>query len=82
MDWFADLSHILKSSGVGANLQSANIPVFKGSNLEYALYGGDDYELCWTGKNSDFGIKIGEIISEKTLKLDNKLIEVKGYNHF
>jgi thiamine-monophosphate kinase len=82
----SDLSHILKSSGVGANLQSANIPVFKGSNLEYALYGGDDYELCWTGKNSDFGIKIGEITTDKTtnktLKLDNKIIEVKGYNHF
>lgn len=79
----ADLGHILKQSGVGANLESRKIPIFKGSNLDYGLYGGDDYELCWTGKNSDYGIKIGEITKDKELKIDGKIIDKnKGYLHF
>jgi len=43
-----DLGHILKASSVGANLQTAWI---KGS-LEFALSGGDDYELLFTAPPS------------------------------
>jgi thiamine-monophosphate kinase len=43
-----DLGHILKASNVGANVQTAWI---KGS-LEFALSGGDDYELLFTAPPS------------------------------
>jgi thiamine-monophosphate kinase len=79
----ADLGHILTQSGVGAVLQSKKIPIFSGSNLEYALYGGDDYHLCWTGTNSQFGIKIGEITQDTQFKIDDTLLQHHhGYNHF
>lgn len=40
-----DLAHILTASGVGALLHLNQIPT---TNLEAALYGGEDYELCFT----------------------------------
>ncbi|MDS1310588.1 thiamine-phosphate kinase [Marinobacter xiaoshiensis] len=51
----ADLNHILESSGVGANIVRAQVPVslalarLKGdAAVDYALNSGDDYELCAT----------------------------------
>ncbi|GAB3377047.1 thiamine-phosphate kinase [Spongiibacter taiwanensis] len=51
----ADLGHILAASQVGATLHSERLPVspaLRGEAgeqaLEYALGGGDDYELCFT----------------------------------
>ena len=51
----ADLGHILKASGVGACLQLGALPLSdalrsnaEGAALDYALAGGDDYELCFT----------------------------------
>lgn len=50
-----DLAHVLKRSGVGANLNADALPV--GTALQqqvlvtrraYALNGGDDYELCFS----------------------------------
>lgn len=54
--FLADLSHILRQSGVGATVRTADIPissVLSGSvpsaqALNHALNGGDDYELCFT----------------------------------
>lgn len=55
-DGFAqDLSHILKASQVGAELELTSLPIstaiqkldFK-EQYKYALAGGDDYELCFT----------------------------------
>jgi thiamine-monophosphate kinase len=43
-----DLGHILRASGLACDLRSSAIPVFLGATLEDALYGGDDYELCFT----------------------------------
>ncbi len=88
-----DLSHILKASDVGAVIDANKIPYT--TSLEDALYGGDDYELCFTAnpKNAekiklDIPItKIGTITKLKTLALiDTKgtqhIIEPKGYQHF
>ena len=52
----ADLNHILKSSGVAAEVQLAGLPLckeledFDDKNLlwQIALAAGDDYELCFT----------------------------------
>ena len=47
-----DLGHILESSQVGAVIHQADLPVMdwiKDNNAyEYALGGGDDYEICCT----------------------------------
>ncbi|MDX9874688.1 MAG: thiamine-phosphate kinase [Spongiibacteraceae bacterium] len=47
-----DLSHILRHSGVGAELEEQALPRAAGATgpvpLAQALHGGDDYELCFT----------------------------------
>ncbi|MGB0867165.1 MAG: thiamine-phosphate kinase [Granulosicoccaceae bacterium] len=49
-----DLSHLLRQSGVGGTLKLDAIPLPAASGplgmtgLDLALYGGDDYELCFT----------------------------------
>ena len=50
-----DLSHILKASNVGANLNLQDLPlspslseIDRSEALQYALKGGDDYELLFT----------------------------------
>ena len=43
-----DLEHICAESGVSAQIEAANIPVAKGSTVELALHGGEDYELLFT----------------------------------
>lgn len=54
----SDLRHICEASGVGARLQAAHIPITiqtrqvalaRGADpLDYALHGGEDFELCLT----------------------------------
>ncbi len=52
----ADLTHILNASGVGAQLELANVPInpLWANQVEperarhWALTGGDDYQLCFT----------------------------------
>lgn len=51
----ADLNHILEASQVGATLELGAIPVHplvyqyqRENSLDFALSGGDDYELCFT----------------------------------
>lgn len=52
----ADLSHILKSSNVGATLDLSSLPIDKlvkkyinkTSAVEFVLNSGDEYELCFT----------------------------------
>lgn len=52
----ADLGHLCRSSGVGAEIAAGALPrapglveLFgEGGALQYALGGGDDYELCFT----------------------------------
>lgn len=49
----ADLGHILERSAVGAIIEPAKLPLSRALRertdaIELALYGGDDYELCFT----------------------------------
>ncbi len=87
-----DLGHILNASKVGAVVQLEKLPFSfpaghlftPESCLQAALYGGDDYELCFTApaKNeaqimaaaSGHGVtvtKIGKVVLEQGLKLIN-----------
>jgi thiamine-monophosphate kinase len=43
-----DLTHLCEESGVAAEIDSALLPVHPGADLNYALHGGDDYELLFT----------------------------------
>jgi thiamine-monophosphate kinase len=43
-----DLQHLLQASGVGADLWTDELPLFKSATLDQALNGGEDYELCFT----------------------------------
>ncbi len=55
-----DLQHVLKQSNVGATLQADDLPlgeILKSTQTttvchEFALNGGDDYELCFTAPTS------------------------------
>jgi len=48
-----DLGHVLERSGVGAEIEAATLPLsaayraVAGDNLEFALSGGEDYELLF-----------------------------------
>ncbi|MDX2495267.1 MAG: thiamine-phosphate kinase [Desulfuromusa sp.] len=64
---FADLGHILASTGVGADLEMSNIPlsgsfrmVLDGNSelIDLALAGGEDYELVFTSPLKDLDTQI------------------------
>jgi thiamine-monophosphate kinase len=43
-----DLTHLCEESQVAAEIDPALLPIHPGASLEYALHGGDDYELLFT----------------------------------
>ena len=43
-----DLGRLTEGSGVGVEIQAANIPRFPGATLDQALHGGEEYELLFT----------------------------------
>jgi thiamine-monophosphate kinase len=49
----ADLGHILDGSGVGVEIVGNAVPRGPGVSLDAALYGGDDYELCFTAPDPE-----------------------------
>jgi len=54
-----DLGKLLSASGVGADIECANLPLSAAlksrypleEQLRFALTGGDDYELCFTARD-------------------------------
>jgi thiamine-monophosphate kinase len=97
-----DLAHICEESGVGAEIQAELIPrarVGKPSrevDLEFALHGGEDYELLFTaprGKRMPSRIagvpltQIGHITRSRKIFLFNQghagyELEPRGWEHF
>ena len=89
----ADLGHILEASAVGARLNLGAIPLsptyrahISQVGWDYALAGGDDYELCVTvpparasrvdtlAEASGFALAaIGEITAGRTLEINDAL---------
>ncbi|WP_151709458.1 thiamine-phosphate kinase [Acinetobacter brisouii] len=99
-----DLGHILKASGVGATLSLDQLPLDPALQVlapeqrwQYALAGGDDYELCFTlskdnyqrlcqlNPTTPFTI-IGSIQAEFGLRLEYQgqpqSLPLSGYQHF
>ena len=89
-----DLSHILKASNVGAEIDVRNLPLSK-SLLNYVnnnndwsvpLCGGDDYELCFTvPKTQEQLLKsISELCEVRITKIgvinNTKKLKIKGYD--
>ncbi|MCZ6643702.1 MAG: thiamine-phosphate kinase [Gammaproteobacteria bacterium] len=86
-----DLLHICVASGVGAQLDSNDVPVAEGADLDQALNGGDDYELCFTvpvvqaDHLPPLGIeatRIGSVRTESGIELDGEPVKGTGYRHF
>ncbi|WP_180131787.1 thiamine-phosphate kinase [Acinetobacter sp. YH12072] len=99
-----DLGHILKASGVGAKLTLEKLPISPAlqavsdeQRWQYALAGGDDYELCFTispqnyekllQKQLDVSINIiGSIQQQHGLTFEkdgvDHLLQFNGYQHF
>jgi len=82
-----DLGHLLKASGVGAELRAAEIPLAAGATLAQALGGGDDYELCFTLTGDLPALEVpvyclGEIVGAPGLRMDGRPVEAAGYRHF
>ena len=101
----SDLGHICEESRVGAEIYAGQIPLSKDISkatehlktvpLQYALFGGEDYELLFTFppvKLKKFlslkivATKIGTIISGSKMFLSNNgkrsTLKPKGFNHF
>lgn len=99
-----DLGHILKASQVGATLGLEKLPISPAlqalndeQRWQYALAGGDDYELCFTispqnyekllQKQLDVSISIiGSIQQQHGLTFEkdgvDHLLQFNGYQHF
>jgi thiamine-monophosphate kinase len=86
-----DLSHVLRASGVGAELDSTKVP--GPYALERALCGGEDYALllavpprrlvaferAWPGRVPLS--RIGELTKRHGLRLDGRPISARGFDH-
>ncbi|MFH2028292.1 MAG: thiamine-phosphate kinase, partial [Nanoarchaeota archaeon] len=96
----SEIAHICEQSKVGAVIYADNIPIKDevreaaeavGKNpLDYALYGGEDFELVFTVSEKNLkkvkGFLVGEITKEKGVKIyqNGKFsrLEKHGYDHF
>lgn len=93
-----DLGHIAQASGVGAELDFAAIPVspsyraVAGQRMDYALGGGEDYELafCTPPKRSDKALsrmmgvpvtRVGTIVARKGVWVSGGFVEPAGWDH-
>ena len=99
-----DLGHILKASHLGAHLQLDKLPLSEAlrhlpnqQKWQYALAGGDDYELCFTISSQNYAkllqLKpnvvttiIGKITAQNDLQFENdgliQSLQFDGYQHF
>ncbi len=91
-----DLAHICEESGVGAVIDEKLLPIAPGANLDFALHGGEDYELLFTARagkkipSTIEGVKvieIGSVTREKKILIASgngraKRLEIRGWQHF
>ena len=91
-----DLHHLCEESGVGAVIYSESLPRMPGpQSLEFALHGGEDYELLFTAPPrervpAEIGgvpvTRIGEITPGKSIRIasadgSTKVLRARGWEH-
>jgi thiamine-monophosphate kinase len=80
-----DLGHILERSGVGAEIEASRIPVspayraLMGDNLQYALTGGEDYELIFCLKPGHSEAELSRRLRVGVRRI-GKIVRVKRLN--
>jgi len=79
-----DLGHLMRASGCACDIRSADVPVFTGATLADALYGGDDYELCFTSATPPPfpATRIGVVRTGQGVTVDGRAPARSGYRHF
>jgi len=85
-----DLNHICKKSAVGIELNADSIPLSnallqrygKTQALQYALTGGDDYQLAYTAKHCEQGIYIGDVVAGREVSVTGCEMSGAGFQHF
>ena len=89
----ADAAHIASASGVGLEIDSALLPLSKAlrssadldQSLDWALAGGDDYELLFTLLDNmplpDGCTEMGRVVAGSGISCD-RIPERIGYDHF
>jgi thiamine-monophosphate kinase len=81
-----DLHRLCVASNVAAQIDS--VPLARGSTVERALHGGEDYELLFTlppkSKAPPGTTRIGTIASGKpgTILFQGRTLKPRGYDHF
>jgi thiamine-monophosphate kinase len=81
-----DLHRMCLASGVAAEIDRA--PAMKGSTVEQALHGGEDYELLFTlpaGKKAPRGVtRVGQMVrgAPGAITFQGRPLEPRGYDHF
>jgi thiamine-monophosphate kinase len=81
-----DLHRLCVASSVAADLDQ--VPVVRGSNIEQALHGGEDYELLFTVPAKHGAPpkmhRIGTIVNGPAgeIRLAGERVEPRGYDHF
>ncbi|MHA1687196.1 MAG: thiamine-phosphate kinase [Candidatus Heimdallarchaeaceae archaeon] len=96
----SDIKHICEQSKCGAVIYKDKIPIkdevrevaktLRGDEYNYALFGGEDFQLVYTVSKNNlskvYGFLIGEITKDKKIKLisnnKEKILVEKGYDHF
>lgn len=85
-----DLNHLCKASKVGMLIEPSLIPLSDVLSkaydptqaLEYALTGGDDYQLAYTAAHCPNGICIGEVVAGDKVEVKGMTLSAGGYQHF
>ena len=97
----ADLKHICDSSRVGVDIYCGKLPIpeevkriYPDSNIDLAVYGGEDYELIFTGLEEIVGklsfpyTVIGKITDKEGIRIfdengdDFSFVKAKAWKHF
>jgi len=79
-----DLGHLARASYCRIDIVAARVPLFPGADLADALYGGDDYELCFTSSSQPSfpAVEIGLVSDGSGVWVDGQMPARSGYQHF